>query len=91
MPRAAKRKRPGPAPGTGGRPASPETRSTSQVVVRLWLVDEERLERVRAMLGGATAGDALRRALEMADDMLREPTGTPTGILTEQGEVDRTE
>ena len=68
---ARKRRKPGPKPGTGGRPASPETRSTDQLAIALWPDDVARIERLQGLWGGSQAA-VVRRALEMADDMTRE-------------------
>lgn len=71
MPATKRKSRRGGARPGAGRPESPETRSRRHLTVRLLPADEERLGRLSA-LWEATEADTVRRALEMADDMLRE-------------------
>ena len=72
MSNARKRRKPGPAPGTGGRPVDAARGPVvGQIVLRTYEADEQRLTRLRALWGGTDAS-IVRRALEMADDLMRE-------------------
>jgi hypothetical protein len=71
---AAKRKRGarGPAPGTGGRPVGERGPAVDTLTLRLYEADRARILRLAAAFGGKTPSEVVRRALEMADDMMRE-------------------
>jgi hypothetical protein len=70
----AKRKRGarGPAPGTGGRPPLLEGERATSLTWRTTSVDRARIARLRLLWGLGSDTDVMRRALEMADDMMRE-------------------
>jgi hypothetical protein len=71
---AAKRKRGarGPARGTGGRPVLPEAERATNLTVRLNGSHRAMLARLRLLWGLDNDTEAMRRALEMASDMVRE-------------------
>ena len=71
---AAKRKRGsrGPAPGTGGRPPILEGERATSLTWRPTSIDRARIARLRLLWGYSSDTDVMRRALEMADDLMRE-------------------
>lgn len=76
MPEPARRGKRGPAPGTGGRPKRGDEASAN-LTLRVTAEERERVARLRAAWELDSDAAAVRRALEMADDMLREGGAEP--------------
>ena len=62
----------GPAPGTGGRPPLLEGERATSRTWRPTSTDRARIARLRLLWGYSSDTDVMRRALEMADDLMRE-------------------